>query len=179
MRPVASPRSAQVEVSMSLAAPVLTLVATMLAASPAAAEARPPAPPDSIPIPRRTPAMSQDQETRTRTAVEALNAAINAHDLAALQRAVTDDVVFENTNPAPDGTRVEGRQAFSGFFEKWFAANPDARFEVEELVVAGDRAVVRWIYRKTRDGRPWHIRGIDLFRVRDGRVAEKLSYVKG
>jgi ketosteroid isomerase-like protein len=123
--------------------------------------------------------MSQDQDTRTRTAIEALNAAIEAHDLAALHRAVTDDIVFENTNPAPDGTRIEGREAFARFWERWFAANPDAHFEVEELVVAGDRAVVRWIYRKTRDGRPWHLRGIDLFRVRDGRVAEKLSYVKG
>ncbi|MBS1243923.1 MAG: hypothetical protein H6R41_460, partial [Deltaproteobacteria bacterium] len=24
-----------------------------------------------------------------------------------------------------------------------------------------------------------HIRGVDVFRVRDGKVAEKLSYVKG
>ena len=24
-----------------------------------------------------------------------------------------------------------------------------------------------------------HVRGLDLFRVRDGKVAEKLSYVKG
>jgi ketosteroid isomerase-like protein len=30
-----------------------------------------------------------------------------------------------------------------------------------------------------REGKPWHLRGIDVFRVRDGRVAEKLSYVKG
>lgn len=126
-----------------------------------------------------TPRMASNADDRTRAAVEALNAAINAHDLAALHLAVTDDVVFENTNPAPDGTRIEGRDAFGRFWAQWFAANPDARFEVEEIVVAGDRAVVRWVYRKTRDGRPWHIRGIDLFRVRDGRVAEKLSYVKG
>jgi len=30
-----------------------------------------------------------------------------------------------------------------------------------------------------KDGAPVHIRGVDLFRVRDGKVAEKLSYVKG
>lgn len=123
--------------------------------------------------------MPSNADDRTRAAVEALNAAVNAHDLSALHLAVTDDVVFENTNPAPDGTRIEGRDAFGRFWAQWFAANPDARFEVEELVAAGDRAVVRWVYRKTRDGRPWHIRGIDLFRVRDGRIAEKLSYVKG
>jgi len=29
-----------------------------------------------------------------------------------------------------------------------------------------------------RDGVPGHVRGVDLFRVRDRRVAEKRSYVK-
>jgi ketosteroid isomerase-like protein len=29
------------------------------------------------------------------------------------------------------------------------------------------------------DGQPWHLRGVDVFRVRDGKVAEKLAYVKG
>jgi hypothetical protein len=39
----------------------------------------------------------------------------------------------------------------------------------------GDRAVFRWHY-------SWgngHVRGVDIFRVEDGKVAEKLSYVKG
>jgi len=30
-----------------------------------------------------------------------------------------------------------------------------------------------------KDGQPWHLRGVDVFRVRDGKVAEKLAYVKG
>jgi hypothetical protein len=30
-----------------------------------------------------------------------------------------------------------------------------------------------------RDGKPWHLGGVDLFKVTDGKVAEKLSYVKG
>jgi len=40
---------------------------------------------------------------------------------------------------------------------------------------AGDRVVQRWCY-------SWaggHVRGVDLFRVGDGKVTEKLSYVKG
>lgn len=112
-------------------------------------------------------------------AVERFNGAINRQDLDALGAAVTDDVVFDNTNPAPDGTRYEGRAAVVAFWQKWFAANAGARFETEEIFAAGDRVVVRWVYRKVRDGRPWHIKGVDVFRVRDGRVAEKLSYVKG
>ena len=59
------------------------------------------------------------------------------------------------------------------------ANNADAQFEAEEVIVAGDRCTVRWIYRKLRDGKPWHLRGVDVFTVRDGKVASKLAYVKG
>ena len=45
----------------------------------------------------------------------------------------------------------------------------------EEVVVADGRVVVRWRY----DFGGGHVRGVDLFTVRDGLVAEKLSYVKG
>ena len=46
-------------------------------------------------------------------------------------------------------------------------------------IVSGDRAEVRWVYHKIRNGQPWHIRGVDVFTVRDGKVAAKLAYVKG
>jgi ketosteroid isomerase-like protein len=38
---------------------------------------------------------------------------------------------------------------------------------------------VLWVYRKMRNGQPWHLRGVDVFTVRDGKVAAKLAYVKG
>lgn len=111
--------------------------------------------------------------------IDRFNAAINAHDLAALARTLDEACAFENTAPGPDGTRFEGKAAVLAFWERWFRNNPDGRFEVEEALAAGDRYVVRWIYRKTRDGQPWHLRGIDLFTVRNGLVVEKLAYVKG
>jgi ketosteroid isomerase-like protein len=67
----------------------------------------------------------------------------------------------------------------AAFWAKWIAANPGARFEAEEIIVAGDRCIVRWMYRKSRHGRPWHVRGVDVFTVRDGKIAAKLAYVKG
>jgi ketosteroid isomerase-like protein len=46
--------------------------------------------------------------------------------------------------------------------------------------VLGDRAVVRWRFSwLDPDGWRGHVRGVDVLRLRDGRVAEKLSYVKG
>jgi ketosteroid isomerase-like protein len=107
--------------------------------------------------------------------VERFNAAFNQHDVDATMALMTDDVVFENTFPAPDGERYAGQAAVRTFWERFFAGSPNARFETEEQFAAGDRAVVRWRY-SWGDG---HIRGVDLFRVRGDKIAEKLSYVKG
>ncbi|WP_198424869.1 nuclear transport factor 2 family protein [Spirosoma endbachense] len=115
----------------------------------------------------------------TLDAVERFNAAFNRHDVDAVMNAMTEDCIFENTNPQPDGTRLVGADAVRAYWGKFFAANPDAIFETEEIFATGDRCVVRWIYRKTKEGKPWHLRGVDIFKVRNGKVAEKLAYVKG
>ncbi len=111
----------------------------------------------------------------TRAAIERFNAAFNGHDLDGVMAAMTDDCLFENTGPAPDGERYEGAAAVRAFWEQFFQASPQATFVAEEQFLAGDRCVVRWRY----DWSGGHVRGVDVFRVRDGRVAEKLCYVKG
>ena len=106
--------------------------------------------------------------------VEAFGAAWGAHDLDATLALVTDDCVFDATGPAPDGTRHVGREAIRGAWSAIFA-DEGSRFEAEETFEAGDRVVQLWRY-SWGDG---HIRGVDVFKVRDGLVSEKLSYVKG
>jgi ketosteroid isomerase-like protein len=119
------------------------------------------------------------QEQGTRATIDNFNAAFNRHDAEELAALLTDDTVFEDTSPAPDGRRIEGKIAVADFWRRWFARNPDAHFDAEEIIVSGDRAVVRWVYRKVRNGQPWHLRGVDIFTVRGGQVAAKLAYVKG
>jgi ketosteroid isomerase-like protein len=115
----------------------------------------------------------------TRVTIDRFNDAFNRHDADALAALLTDDTVFEDTSPAPDGRRVEGKAAVVEFWRGWFAHNSDAHFDAEEVIVSGNRAVVPWVYRKMRNGQPWHLRGVDIFTVRDGKVAAKLAYVKG
>ncbi len=128
-------------------------------------------------------AMTTEIENSTKNltlaAVERFNLAFNNHDVDAVMNAMTEDCIFENTNPQPNGTRLVGAEAVRAYWKKFFASNPDAVFETEEIFAAGDHCVVRWIYRKTKDGKPWHLRGVDIFKVRNGKVAEKLAYVKG
>lgn len=121
----------------------------------------------------------QLQEQATRAAVDKFNEAFNRHDADALASLLTDDTVFEDTSPAPDGRRVEGKAAVVDFWRAWFTRNTDARFEAEGVIVSGNRAIVQWVYRKMRNNQPWHLRGVDIFTVRDGKVAAKLAYVKG
>lgn len=112
--------------------------------------------------------------------IDQFNAAFNRHDVDRIMALMTDDCVFENTFPAPDGERYVGQAAVRGFWERFFAASPDAFFEAEAVVACGEYAIHRWRYRWGGDGPDaGHVRGVDIFRVRDGKVAEKLSYVKG
>jgi ketosteroid isomerase-like protein len=106
--------------------------------------------------------------------VDAFGVAWGNHDLEATLALVTEDCVFESTEPGPDGTRYEGKEAVRTAWQPIFE-DPSASFESEETFSAGDRVVQLWRY-TWGDG---HIRGVDVFRVRDGLVAEKFSYVKG
>jgi ketosteroid isomerase-like protein len=107
-------------------------------------------------------------------AIERFSAAFDAKDVDAIMAAMTPDCVFEDTGP-PDGTRHVGAEAVRAAWRKFFAASPTGVFTTEEVIDAGERVVTRWRY-SWADG---HVRGVDVFRVRDGLVAEKLSYVKG
>jgi ketosteroid isomerase-like protein len=113
-------------------------------------------------------------ERATAAAVARFDAAFARGDIDAVLAAMTDDCVFESTAP-PDGVRHVGPAAVRSAWAEFFAGAPDAQFETEEQIVCGDRLVARWRY-TWADG---HVRGVDVFRVRDGLVAEKLSYVKG
>lgn len=115
----------------------------------------------------------------TLSIVERFNDAFNRHDVDAIMAAMTADCVFDSTRPPPDGELYEGAAAVREFWRSFFSRSAEARFETEEIFAAGDRCVVRWVYHWVRDGQPGHVRGVDIFRVRDGKVAEKFSYVKG
>lgn len=107
--------------------------------------------------------------------VLAFNEAFNRHDVAGMMALMSDDCVFENTQPAPDGTRYAGKETVTQFWHDFFLAAPQAHIDIEEIFGMGERCIMRWRYR-WGDG---HVRGVDVFRVAGGLIGEKLSYVKG
>lgn len=119
------------------------------------------------------------QTAETIQAVRAMHDAVNSHDIEAVMAAVTDDIVWETTSP-PDGQRFSGKVEVRAAGEGFFSSSPNASFEEEELVALGDRAFQTWVYRWVdAEGQAGHVRGLDVIRVRDGKIAEIRSYVKG
>jgi ketosteroid isomerase-like protein len=116
----------------------------------------------------------------TLATIERFNEAFNRHDVDGIMAVMTDDCRFENSYPPPDGLYFNGQAEVRAYWENLFAEEPTGQWEAEDIFAVGDRCVVLWINRwnNQQDG-PGHIRGVDVFRVRDGKVAEKFAYIKG
>ena len=107
--------------------------------------------------------------------VEAFVTMLNEHDPDLVDRFVAAD--YKNHNFfVPDG-----REANRRFWASFFTALPDVTATAEDVVVAGDRVVGRFVYRGTHDGefmgipgtgRRIEMRSIDIWRVQDGMFAE-------
>jgi ketosteroid isomerase-like protein len=115
-------------------------------------------------------------ELTTTELMRRFNDAFLRHEADALTELVADDCVMESIQPAPDGTRYEGRDACLAVWQA-LAGDPNNHFEVEEVVAASDRATIRWRYH-FGDAHENAVRGVNLMRVRDGQIVEGLGYAK-
>lgn len=109
--------------------------------------------------------------------VRRFHSAFEEHRPEDLDDLIGEDCVLENTGPAPDGARYEGREACLNFW-RGIASSANLAFEAEEIWTSEDRGIIRWQLRwgeSTAD----RIRGVNLMRVRDGRIVEAAGYVKG
>ncbi len=118
-------------------------------------------------------------ETGARTVI-AFNEAFNRHDVEGMMALMSADCIFENTQPPPDGEVIQGKEAVTQFWRDFFQASPQARIHIEELFGMGMRCVMRWRYEwLDADGNPGHVRGVDIYELKEGLISKKLSYVKG
>ena len=106
--------------------------------------------------------------------------ALNRHDVAGMMQLVSDDSVYEDASPAPDGALYSGKQEITRFWEDYFLRSSHAHVKAEEIFGFGERCVMRWTTSWVDvEGHLEQMRGVDLFRVRDGSIIERLSYIKG
>ena len=82
---------------------------------------------------------------------------------------------MESVEPAPDGTRFEGREACLAFWQR-LAEDRSGSFAPEDVAVFGDRAIIRWRYRFSSGAGEQSLRGVNLMQVREAKVVEALGY---
>lgn len=110
----------------------------------------------------------------------AYHEAFNRQDLAGMIVLLADDCLFEHASPAPDGTRMEGKEVITQFWTGFFGSSPGGRNEIEDVFGMGERCVIHWRHSGIgKAGETMHLRGVTIFRVRDGLIGEIRSYIKG
>ncbi len=103
----------------------------------------------------------------------------NTYDVGAIMADMTEDCVFEHVAPtAVSFGRHEGQEAVRAVWASLAEHFPNYHFDVEDVFGVGDRAACRWAMRwDLPEGGRGAARGVDIFTVRDGKIAEKLTYV--
>jgi predicted ester cyclase len=102
------------------------------------------------------------------------------------------DGMMEHWEPGGIGhihgiVELRAPDSYRAWFQNLFAAFPDMRFEVEEIVADDTRAAVRWRARATFDGTtPFEgieptgaeveMKGLDLITIRDGKLVSNHAY---
>jgi ketosteroid isomerase-like protein len=102
----------------------------------------------------------------------------NARDWDATMADMTEDCVFEHVAPAAVSFgRHEGAEAVRAVWESMDEHFPGYTQEIIELFASGDQACCRFVLRwKDADGADAALHGVDVLTVRDGKIAEKLTY---
>jgi steroid delta-isomerase-like uncharacterized protein len=130
------------------------------------------------------PAISPD--ARARAAVDENEALIRrvfedvipTGNVAAMRELVAPD--FLDHDPLPG--QPAGSAGAEYVVATMHGAHPDLRFTIDDLVVEGDRVVIRWTMNATNTGplfgrpptgQPVKLAAIVIFRIADGRLAER------
>lgn len=109
--------------------------------------------------------------------VDRFFAAWARHDLDAAMACVADDAVYDEFN----GRLWQGKATVrEGFLPNFRGDYGDIQFQLEDLFIdeQQQQALARWlcVFEWKGSRRAW--RGLDILRVRDGLIVEKLTYAK-
>ena len=108
-----------------------------------------------------------------RELIERYNDAWNRQDLDAIHADHHPDIVFENHTA---GETAEGAEAVREHIAQIFRNNPTLRFSTRSLQIGDDFAVCEWTATVQRDGHTLEWDGVDVFPLKDGRIARKDVY---
>ena len=89
---------------------------------------------------------------------------------------------YANYDPSTPGVCLKGREAFKALMKSYRDSFPDLRFDVDDVLVEGDRAVITWRASGTHKGALMgipptgksggNVQGMTITRFRNGRIVE-------
>ena len=118
--------------------------------------------------------MSATEAAATSAAALAYIAALNGGDADAIAARVTEDFVNEHTSAV--GHSLQGRAAYRERLPQFLGEMQGLHYDVEEMLVDGDRCAVAYRMSASWCGHPFSIRGVFRMRMRDGLVAHRVDY---
>jgi hypothetical protein len=111
-------------------------------------------------------------EEETRAVVQRMVDAWNAHDLDTTYGLLHEDYRQYNGGRLAFQSRDEARAADQPMYD----AMPDYRREVDDLVVSGQSAAMRWRFFGTGSDGPVEMSGVTFFKVEEGQIVECWLY---
>jgi ketosteroid isomerase-like protein len=113
--------------------------------------------------------------------MRAISAAFNSRDVDRIANCFAEDGVFcLARGPEAVGRTLTGKAAIRKALADRFVQIPDMRWENEEYILAGDRAISLWAVRgQGADGETLNYQGCDIYRFgADDKIVHKNTFWK-
>jgi ketosteroid isomerase-like protein len=112
--------------------------------------------------------------------MKAISAAFNSRDVERIVAFFAEDGVFcLARGPESVGRTLAGKAAIRKALADRFVQIPDMRWENEEYILAGDRAISVWTVRgKGADGEELNYQGCDIYTFKGDKIVHKNTFWK-
>src|SRR5579884_1544390 len=112
--------------------------------------------------------------------MRAISAAFNSRDVDRIVDCFAEDGIFcLARGPESVGRTLKGKAAIRKALADRFKQIPDMRWENEEYILAGDRAISLWTVRgKGADGEDLNYQGCDIYRFEGDKIVHKNTFWK-
>jgi ketosteroid isomerase-like protein len=112
--------------------------------------------------------------------MKAISAAFNSRDVDRIVAFFAEDGVFcLARGPESVGRTLAGKAAIRKALADRFVQIPDMRWENEEYILAGDRAISVWTVRgESADGEDLNYQGCDIYTFKGDKIVHKNTFWK-
>jgi ketosteroid isomerase-like protein len=112
--------------------------------------------------------------------MQRISAAFNSRDVERIVDYFAEDATFcLARGPEPVGRTLKGKAAIRKALADRFKQIPDMRWDHQEYILAGDRAVSLWTVRgRGKDGEELNYQGCDIYRFAGDKIIHKNTFWK-